>query len=733
MSNLPLSINGDIYQRLNDIRDLKELSRIARDRSLSAEEKARLAEIASNLTREQVKAALDEGDQLQEVLMLRVDPETQETLPTAADMIQKMQGRNTAQLAQTAANLGNRASMLAVGAGLSEATQREFEDRGVNVKWFAKGDGVADDYEAIKRAVSHAVDKGIGFIYFPDGWFRIGRGVRKGGLELINVHNIEVYFSAGAVLYMDNLNNSGEGESDQANGIFVGEGSTNLQFINPKIIWKDYPSRRSQGYGLRVDGDYRESLAVKGIEVVNGYAKNTPQGGFIFHGVTDVKVKGITLVDTWADGVHFNACRGELIAEDISGINCKDDTLAFVTYYDIDNPDNPFVYNNGRPPFCSPDLDTRNNNHARAKNIYSVGGQANGVRICGAVDITVENIYTENKKAAFQVDSAIENRPGIGWTYLASKKIKINNVMSRSNNVAFEVNALGVSDWDTNRLFGSFDVDISNVDSENEALYSGYIRNCKGVRVTKVKAIEEFRVRNFSDVTITDLEGEYLNVIGISDWVGNATDLPIRELIGKDINVKKIVFSALSSLSISNVISKNAETNAIDFVNCSNVLGDIEIVNPNRKKTTNLADSTPLRLLRVNDVDLNFHIQNDGSPMHPFEVGGSATQETRSRNVRLRGIVKSEENETYLKTRIQGLEFGVIDGEYDVQFKYRNQPWRLFNRLPRSAASGPPTSGYHYRGEIVFNSNPISGGYEKWLCTASGTPGIWKGVGLIES
>lgn len=88
MSNLPLSINSEIYQRLNDIKDLKELSRIARDRSLSAEEKARLAEIASNLTKKQVEAALAEGDQLKEILMLRVDPETQETLPTAADMVQ---------------------------------------------------------------------------------------------------------------------------------------------------------------------------------------------------------------------------------------------------------------------------------------------------------------------------------------------------------------------------------------------------------------------------------------------------------------------------------------------------------------------------------------------------------------------------------------------------------------------------------------------------------------------
>src|SRR5699024_8106973 len=84
-----------IKKRLQDIEDLKKLSAIAEERSLTAEEKAQAAEIAATLTKEQLNAALDDGDQLKEVLMLRVDPETRITHDTAADMFAATQQRNT--------------------------------------------------------------------------------------------------------------------------------------------------------------------------------------------------------------------------------------------------------------------------------------------------------------------------------------------------------------------------------------------------------------------------------------------------------------------------------------------------------------------------------------------------------------------------------------------------------------------------------------------------------------
>lgn len=44
-----------------------------------------------------------------------------------------------------------------------------------------------------------------------------------------------------------------------------------------------------------------------------------------------------------------------------------------------------------------------------------------------------------------------------------------------------------------------------------------------------------------------------------------------------------------------------------------------------------------------------------------------------------------------------------------------------------------PTSGKFKKGDMVINSQPAPGTYEKWICTESGTPGTWKPVGYIRT
>ena len=44
-----------------------------------------------------------------------------------------------------------------------------------------------------------------------------------------------------------------------------------------------------------------------------------------------------------------------------------------------------------------------------------------------------------------------------------------------------------------------------------------------------------------------------------------------------------------------------------------------------------------------------------------------------------------------------------------------------------------PTTGYHARGEIAWNTNPTAGGTVGWVCTTAGTPGTWKTFGTIEA
>ena len=82
----------------------------------------------------------------------------------------------------------------------------------------------------------------------------------------------------------------------------------------------------------------------------------------------------------------------------------------------------------------------------------------------------------------------------------------------------------------------------------------------------------------------------------------------------------------------------------------------------------------------------------------------------------------------------------VIPQKYDVAMFYEIarsiqeqvnglSEGRLVNRYAANTAA--PTTGDWARGDIVWHSEPASGGNIGWVCTAAGTPGTWKSWGTI--
>jgi hypothetical protein len=49
-----------------------------------------------------------------------------------------------------------------------------------------------------------------------------------------------------------------------------------------------------------------------------------------------------------------------------------------------------------------------------------------------------------------------------------------------------------------------------------------------------------------------------------------------------------------------------------------------------------------------------------------------------------------------------------------------------------SSAPSIPSSGNHYQGDIVWNSNPGPTQYIGWVCVKDGVPGVWAGFGRID-
>ncbi len=62
----------------------------------------------------------------------------------------------------------------------------------------------------------------------------------------------------------------------------------------------------------------------------------------------------------------------------------------------------------------------------------------------------------------------------------------------------------------------------------------------------------------------------------------------------------------------------------------------------------------------------------------------------------------------------------------------------LFNNLDmpymiQGLYNSPPTAGGWKVGDIVYDASPVPEGYVGWICTVEGTPGTWKGFGLIQA
>ena len=73
----------------------------------------------------------------------------------------------------------------------------------------------------------------------------------------------------------------------------------------------------------------------------------------------------------------------------------------------------------------------------------------------------------------------------------------------------------------------------------------------------------------------------------------------------------------------------------------------------------------------------------------------------------------------------------VIDFEGKPITYYEIAGSVITKRKVRYDYSAPPASGSWNHGDIVYNDNPVSGGYIGWVCVSAGNPGIWKAFGLI--
>jgi hypothetical protein len=341
-------------------------------------------------------------------------------------------------------------------------------------------------------------------------------------------------------------------------------------------------------------------------------------------GAENVTVHNLTVKNTLADGLHFNACYGGIHVDTVYGINTGDDTLAFVTYYDPTDP------GPATGPFNSPDHTTRNDNGAVAAHIYSSGGLADGVRIAGGYNISVSDIHVDHKpNAGVVIDAALANGTSVTWTYLASRGIHIDGLTATANNVGFLIDTLNTPTGNTD--YNTFDVTAQNLTLQNSTAQSILLSSVSGVALSSVTcggALGTLMngVQNIS-LTNSSFMNENLVVTGsVSSYTGDLDAImPWHNVQVASVTVQgaTILFQDLRGLTINHLTTMNAPQHGIDFIRVlDSTATSVHVTDANRSHVTAYPIAglllAPARRVTVS----GYMLVNDTTSVNTVQVGG---------------------------------------------------------------------------------------------------------------
>ncbi len=520
-----------------------------------------------------------------------------------------------------------------------------------NIRDFgAAGDGIADDTPALKKAQAALCASG-GTLFFPAGSYRVA--ATGNALELSRCEGVTVRFDPGAVLLMDNLNPDGLGGG---HGIVVTAPAADVVLDHVTVAWKTLPSARSHGDAFRFEGFPDHERAIRGVTMLHCRAERAPQAGAVFMGVKDITVKDFTIVDNLADGLHFNACR-DIRVDGVTGRNTGDDTLAFVTYWN-DTFD-------GRigTPFFFPDLGEWSNSNARAVNIDSSGGHANGVRISGAMDVEVGNIQVERKSCGVIIDAGTVDATH-GWSYLASRKIRIHDLKAADCDSGFFVWNWAGGD----PRFYDFDVTAENLDLRDNANDNLHLWNSGNVTLKHVSTANgRVRLRGFRRLVIDTMrvDNGYIFVGSQLETADDHRDLLDSASLCGNLELRRgrVMFQKARGMQITGMRIADAAEQAVFLQDCE----DIAI--QGLKLDNYQSAAIPLVLATVKNIRISdFYLQAEDSEFPAVcEIGGSYPECVTS-GICLEGVLNAPE-----PARMAVIQTGAAAPEdYRIELQLQN-------------------------------------------------------------
>ena len=371
-------------------------------------------------------------------------------------------------------------------------------------------------------------------------------------------------------------------------------------------------------------------------------------------GVQDIIVRNLTVRNTLADGLHLNACRRVFIAG-LTSINTGDDGLAFVTYYQPGQPGalSPFG------PFSSPDHTYSNDCAAIVTHIFISGGSADGIRLAGATNVSIQHVRIMAKAIGVQIDSAVAGG-NIGWTYLASRRISLRNISIQDCGVGLLLHSENVGlrtpgyhrDQLLNGSYTDFDVAISDCSVANSTHYQVYAENCSGFSIRGLHATESTAgvvLKQVSDFSLTNVRttlagcgsngcGSGVAVYGSSLPMAAETldtQMPAVRVSLRNVTTigSGVLLQDIRGLQVDGLLVQHSPGSGVMMVRVlDSALADVTVLQPNRQVRSGAVRGLGVELgRRVTVTGLNVTI--DKAPLRSIELGGGIATAATSTQV----------------------------------------------------------------------------------------------------
>jgi len=210
--------------------------------------------------------------------------------------------------------------------------------------------------------------------------------------------------------------------------------------------------------------------------------------------------------------------------------------------------------------------------------------------------------------------------------------------------------------------------------------------------------------------------------------------------------VQNYVLNGNFSNSSANALTLNGSAKRSFDANLTNPFGG-KVLNVQPDDTLTLKYKIPKKLIGV-PMTLEFYVSNCSDGYVRLNRAGSDCSESGDVYFGKPAIAYANRTPKVIRTsftptkEIGNISFinvwnapaslvlaGVILKE--EKYKYKLSCYEEATKEIYSSAF--PTIGTWSVGDKVYNLNPTAGGFTGWICTVAGTPGTWKGFGLIEA